>query len=208
MRALFDRDSALYFKPGDWHRLAPWLLRFRTYCNEADHAHGTAAIARLGQGVFDLVEEMRADGVEFELHKQGMVYAAQNADDARAELRKLAPMREYGYELPDDVITNSELHELEPALSPKVTAGFLVHQHWHVRPDSLTAGLADALRRDGVEITEGADPGAVSLRSAVGQLMGAVAQSAHAASAEQQQRIVDIVNNARREIYHLLGESD
>ena len=56
------------------------------------------------------------------------------------------------------------------------------------------------------EITEGADPGAVSLRSAVGQLMGAVAQSAHAASAEQQQRIVDIVNNARREIYHVLGE--
>ena len=58
------------------------------------------------------------------------------------------------------------------------------------------------------EITEGADPGAVSLRSAVGQLMGAVAQSAHAATAEQQQRIVDIVNNARREIYQILGESE
>jgi len=58
------------------------------------------------------------------------------------------------------------------------------------------------------EITEGADPGAVSLRTAVGQLMGAVAQSAHAASSEQQQRIVDIVNNARREIYQILGESD
>ncbi len=157
MRSLFDRDSALYFKPGDWNRLAPWLLRFWTYCNESDHAHGTAAIARLGYDVFSLIEEMRADGVEFELHKQGMVYAAQRADDARAELRKLAPMREYGYELPDDVITNSELHELEPALSPKVTAGFLVHQHWHVRPDSLTAGLADVLRRDGVEITEGAE---------------------------------------------------
>jgi hypothetical protein len=48
----------------------------------------------------------------------------------------------------------------------------------------------------------------VSLRTAVGQLMGAVAQSAHAASSEQQQRIVDIVNNARREIYQILGESD
>ena len=58
------------------------------------------------------------------------------------------------------------------------------------------------------EITEGADPGAVSLRAAVGQLMGAVAQSAHAASAEQQQRIVDIVNNARREIYGILGEAE
>ena len=40
------------------------------------------------------------------------------------------------------------------------------------------------------------------------QLLGAVAQAAHAASEEQQQRIVDIVNNARREIYEILGESD
>ena len=38
--------------------------------------------------------------------------------------------------------------------------------------------------------------------------MGAVAQSAYAATAEQQQRIVDIVNNARREIYKILGESE
>ncbi|GFG65934.1 hypothetical protein MKUB_34240 [Mycobacterium kubicae] len=56
------------------------------------------------------------------------------------------------------------------------------------------------------EIAEGVDPGQLNLRSAVGQLFGAVAQSAHTASAEQQQRIVDIVNNARREIYGILGE--
>jgi DNA-binding PadR family transcriptional regulator len=58
------------------------------------------------------------------------------------------------------------------------------------------------------EITEDAGPGHANLRGAVGQLMGAVAQSAHAASAEQQQRIVDIVNNARREIYGILGETE
>jgi len=58
------------------------------------------------------------------------------------------------------------------------------------------------------EITEGEAPGHVSLRAAVGQLMGAVAQSAHTATDEQQERIVDIVNNARREIYGILGESD
>ena len=58
------------------------------------------------------------------------------------------------------------------------------------------------------EITDGADPGHANLRGAVGQLMGAVAQSAHAASPEQQQRIVDVVNNARREIYGILGETE
>ena len=46
-----------------------------------------------------------------------------------------------------------------------------------------------------------------NLREAVGRLFGAVAQSAHAANADQQQRILDIVNNARREIYQILGES-
>jgi DNA-binding PadR family transcriptional regulator len=56
------------------------------------------------------------------------------------------------------------------------------------------------------EIAEGADPGAVNLRAAMGQLFGAVAQSAHTATAEQQQRIVEIVNNARREVYGILGE--
>jgi DNA-binding PadR family transcriptional regulator len=58
------------------------------------------------------------------------------------------------------------------------------------------------------EIAEGVEPGHVNLRSAVAQLMGAVAQSAYATSPEQQERIVDIVNNARREIYGILGESD
>jgi D-amino-acid dehydrogenase len=157
MRSLFDRDSALYFKPGEWSRLTPWLLRFWTYCNERDFAHGTGAIAQLGRDVFDLVDAMRADGVEFELHKQGMVYAARKVEAARSELRNLAPMRDYGFDLPEDVITGDELHALEPALSPAVTAGFVVRQHWHVKPDTITTGLAAALRRDGVEIREGAE---------------------------------------------------
>ena len=38
-----------------------------------------------------------------------------------------------------------------------MTAGFLVNQHWHVKPDTITAGLAVALRRDGVDIQEGAE---------------------------------------------------
>jgi DNA-binding PadR family transcriptional regulator len=58
------------------------------------------------------------------------------------------------------------------------------------------------------EIADGVDPAQLNLRAAIGQLFGAVAQSAHAASTEQQQRIIDIVNNARREIYGILGEDD
>lgn len=58
------------------------------------------------------------------------------------------------------------------------------------------------------KIAEDADPTVLDLRSAIGQLMGAVRQSAHAASPEQQQRIVDIVNSARKQVYGILGETD
>lgn len=157
MRALFDRDSALYFKREKLPELAPWLLRFHSYCNRRDHEHGVAALAALGRDVFDLVEAMRDDGVEFELHQDGMVVAARDPETAREELEKLQPMRAYGYELPDDVLSDTALHELEPALADDVHGGFEVRQHWHVRPDSFTAGIAAALRRMGVEIVEGAE---------------------------------------------------
>ncbi|BBZ11646.1 PadR family transcriptional regulator [Mycobacterium branderi] len=58
------------------------------------------------------------------------------------------------------------------------------------------------------EIADGVDPSHLNLRAAVGQLFGAVAQSAHAATPEQQQRIIEIVNNARREIYTVLSEDE
>src|SRR5439155_21571231 len=73
------------------------------------------------------------------------------------ELRKLTPRRENAYDLPHEIVVDDELHELEPALAPAVRAGFLIRQHWHVRSDTFTAGLASVLRRDGVEITEAAE---------------------------------------------------
>lgn len=56
------------------------------------------------------------------------------------------------------------------------------------------------------QIADDADPGAVNLHSAVTQLMAAVGQSAYAGGEDQRQRILDVVNNARREIYQILGE--
>ena len=58
------------------------------------------------------------------------------------------------------------------------------------------------------EIADGVDPGQLNLHTALTQLMGAVAQSAYATNEEQQQRILDIVNSARREVYNILGESE
>jgi D-amino-acid dehydrogenase len=157
IRSLFDRSSALYFQLSKLPQLTPWLLRFMTYCNARDHQHGVESLAALGHDVFDLVDEMEADGVEFELHKMGMLVAARKPETARGELSKLKPMRAFGYDLPDDILDEAELHEIEPALADDIAGGFEVRQHWHVRPDSFTAGIANKLRDMGVELVEGAE---------------------------------------------------
>jgi D-amino-acid dehydrogenase len=152
LRALVSSDSALYFKPSYLPILAPWLARFWTYCNRRDFERGTEALAALGRRVFDLVDGMVADGVEFELYKMGMLCATGDEREARKVLDGLQPMARLGFELPDHLIVGEELHAFEPALSERVKAGFAIEGQWHTRSSSMTAGLARSLRAKGVEI--------------------------------------------------------
>ena len=56
------------------------------------------------------------------------------------------------------------------------------------------------------EIAQDVDPNDVGLRNAIGQLMGATMQVAHAATESQKQRAIEVLNEARREVYAILGE--
>jgi D-amino-acid dehydrogenase len=156
LRALLARDSALYFRPGYLPRLLPWLARFWTYCNQRDYDAGTAALAALGRRVFALVDEMGEDGIEPELYKLGMICATADEQEARNVLRGLQGMRRHGFALPDDVLVGDELHAVEPSLSDRVRAGFHLAEQWHVRPTTMTLGIAKRLRELGVEIHESA----------------------------------------------------
>ena len=154
LRALMRVDSSLYFRPGYLPRLAPWLLRFWTYCNERDHERGTAALAALGRRCFELVDGMVEDGIRFDLWKLGMVCATGTVEDARKVLRSLEGLRRHGFDLPDDVLGAAEIHELEPALNDRVAAGFHLAEQWNVRADTLVLGLGARLREMGVEVLE------------------------------------------------------
>ncbi len=56
------------------------------------------------------------------------------------------------------------------------------------------------------EIARDANPHDVGLRDAIGQLMGATVQVAQAATDGQKNRAVEVLNEARRELYAILGE--
>ena len=86
-----------------------------------------------------------------------MVCATSKKEDAQKVLRSLEGMRRYGYDLPDDVLGEDEIHELEPSLNDRVKAGFHLAEQWNVKADTLVDGLATRLREMGVEFLEGAE---------------------------------------------------
>jgi len=144
--------------------------------------------------------------------------------DVRAAILKLLAERPmHGYEMIQEIAERSQNlwrpspGSVYPTLQLLVDEGLLVAREsegskklFELTDDGRAA--ADKIETPPwQEIADGwknEAPGHVNLRSAVTQLMGAVAQSAYTSSDEQQERIVDIVNNARREIYQILGESE
>ena len=139
--------------------------------------------------------------------------------DIRAAILTLLTERQmHGYEMIQEIASRSNdlwkpsPGSVYPTLQLLVDEGLIVATETEGSKklfDLTEAGRAVAEKIETApwdEINEGADPAQMNLRAATGQLFGAVAQSAHAASEEQQKRILEIINNARREIYQILGE--
>lgn len=148
-------------------------------------------------------------------HRRGR---GRRGDVRAAILVLLAERPMHGYEMTQEIATRSnDLWKPSPG-SVYPTLQLLVDEGLITPAESAGSKKTFELTDEGrgaaekiqtppwEEIAGDVDPNTVNLRTALGQLFGAVAQSAHAADAEQQQRILDIVNNARREVYQILGE--
>lgn len=154
LKWMLRSDSPLFISPRAVPGLARWLWRFWRYCNPRDFIRGLTAVAEFNRTTLSAFDELERDGVEFELHRSGILFAFLDERAMRRVLAEFDHYREYGYRMPTPV-GGADLRRLEPALSELVTAGFLVEEEFHVRPETLSAGYADRLRRMGVEIRTG-----------------------------------------------------
>jgi len=164
-------DSPLYIKPTALLKLAPWLLRFRSFCNHADQKRGIAAIAALNRFTMERYDELAASGVDFECHESGVLMVFRDSDKAAAAQKEVKLVTAAGATHCTD-LSESEVYEREPMLRPGFRFGLFVGADRHVRPDSLTAGLEASLRASGVEIHE--ETMATGFRSEAGRVKAVV----------------------------------
>jgi D-amino-acid dehydrogenase len=141
LRALVRPNGSFYLSARHLPRLAPWLWGFWRASSASRHEAGMRAIAGLALRADSLYDELAADGVQLEMRPYGVVHAFAHRARAEAGLRKLLPLAELGFQLPNRVIDGRQLREIEPALGDIVTAGFVIPSERAVYPPSLLGGL-------------------------------------------------------------------
>jgi D-amino-acid dehydrogenase len=154
LRSMLHVDSPFYLNPRALPGTARWLRAFWRHANSRDYDAGLRAVSRLGASTMALFDDLAAEGVAFEMHKDGLLFAYLDEKHMRPMLNDLERLEESGYRRPA-LLTGSEVRDLEPGLSDRVTAGFLLSQERHVQPETLIAGMLARLHQMGVVLRRG-----------------------------------------------------
>ena len=131
-----------------------WSWGFWRACQPERYRRGLADTLALGIDCFERYDALRAAGVELEQGADGMVVAATSEHGLAEYAAMLDEARAAGYPHPIERLSARRARELEPALGEAVVGGLHVPKERYVRPESLTSGLTDHLRRRGVEVRE------------------------------------------------------
>ena len=155
LRQLVTRGDAFVLRPRADAAYARWLLAFRRSCAQSRFEAGTRALLALNMRTIELYDRYRDRGVEFEMHETGLVVAGLR-EEGLAYYRDITRrLRDFGYPGEVDELDARAAAEVEPALDGSRICGALhARLDRYVKPETFTAGLAAALRRNGAEIRE------------------------------------------------------
>src|SRR5215203_6089401 len=156
LRQLVTGGEAFVLRPSLDPAFVRWLWVFRRSSSPARFDAGVRALLALNRRTLELFDAYRDAGIAFEMHGAGLVVAARTPaglDLYRRIFRRLRDLGHAGGAI--DELDAPALVALEPALDRAgVVAGLHARVDRFVRPEELTAGLAQRLRADGVEIRE------------------------------------------------------
>jgi D-amino-acid dehydrogenase len=166
LRQLLTGGEAFVLRPSLDPAFVRWLWSFRRSCSQGRFDSGVRALLALNRRTLELFDAYREAGVAFEMHSAGLVVAARTPGGLDLYRRIFRRLRELGYQGGAiDELDAASLTALEPALDrERVAAGLHARVDRFVRPEQLTAGLAQRLEGDGAEIRQGCELRALERR--------------------------------------------
>jgi D-amino-acid dehydrogenase len=172
------RGGPLVIHPSLDPTFVRWLLGFRRSCTRERWEHGVRALLALNARTIELFDAYAADGVEFELHRSGLVLVASTREGLESYVALFRELRAIGFSGAIEELAPDDACALEPSLARnRIAGGVHALVDRYVRPESLTGGLADWLVRkrvrieDAVEVTGFAQAGdGVRIQTGDGQV--------------------------------------
>jgi D-amino-acid dehydrogenase len=152
LRGMFRRGP-LVIHPSLDPTFLRWLLGFRRSATRARWQEGVKALLALNRRTLELFDSYAAAGVEFEMHRSGLLVVATSSEGFDSYLTIFRELRSLGYQGEIAELTADEAGALEPTLAAsRLAGGVHARVDRYVRPESLTEGLALHLSAAGVEI--------------------------------------------------------
>ena len=153
LRWMLDPRSPLLIHPVMRASFVRFLFDFWRSTRPARYRAGMAAlVATTQRAVADF--ESLAERCEFEMHRAGMLFVAGDSRALAAEHRVLQEHIDLGYDGEVRLLDRDEVLSEEPGLADGISGGLYASAECHVRPETVTAGVAARLREVGVEVRE------------------------------------------------------
>ena len=148
-RWLLDESGPLYLDWRELPRLVPWLVAFLRAGREDRVRAISAALATLNGPTLDLLMPLlREAGLDALIQRRGLLYVAPAGADGIGASLDVTLRRAAGHTV--EVLDESGLRAIEPALAPGFTSGAFLPATAHtVDPHRLVTGLAQHVERQG-----------------------------------------------------------
>lgn len=143
------RDAPVHLRPAYAPAFAPWLLRFLANTSAARAEQASQAISALSSiAMRDWDRLIAASGAEHLVVRRGVLYAWESAASLAAGIEDSTWRDRRGVAW--EVLRGSELHEVEPALSPHLAGGIRIAGAAHTTsPLALSRALFAQFRQQG-----------------------------------------------------------
>ncbi len=164
LKWMLSSASPLYIRPRLDSEFARWLWGFWRHCNAQDHRTGLDAVARLGRSTMALFDALLADGMAFEMHADGILFASLDTRTQHQVFEELQEVQHHGYGSPA-LLDATAAQEFEPELSPSVAGGVFMPGERHLHPEALMDAVTRRLDGMGVSVRPGVEVTGAEMRA-------------------------------------------
>jgi D-amino-acid dehydrogenase len=154
LKWLLDATSPFYIKPRLNFDFISWLWRFLGACNEKQFRKSYSILLSLGQGSFDLFDELFAqEDVDFGYQHKGRLTLFTSEESFDKSMPDVAFVREFGVDV--SLLDADGAREIEPNISASVKHAIYSSVYAHANPSHFVNEMARLAKEQGVEMMTG-----------------------------------------------------